>query len=32
MAELKFLYDIGDSKKAEIYFRGRGYDVLAIRE
>jgi len=29
---LKLLFDVGVSKKAEIYFREIGFDVLSIRE
>lgn len=30
--ELKLLFDVGVSKKAELYFREKGFDVLSIRE
>jgi len=30
--KLKLLFDVGVSKKAEIYFRESGFDVLAIRD
>ena len=30
--DLKLLFDLGVSKKAEIYFSENGYDVLSVRE
>lgn len=32
MANLKLLFDVGVSKKAEIYFRENGFDVFAVRD
>ncbi len=32
MHELKLLFDVGVSKRAEIHFRDKGFDVLSIRE
>lgn len=29
---LKLLFDVGVSKKAEIYFKENGFDVLAVRD
>ncbi len=29
---LKLLFDVGVSKKTEIYFREKGFDVLAVRD
>lgn len=30
--DLKLLFDVGVSRKAELYFRNIGFDVLSIRE
>lgn len=29
---LKLLFDVGVSKKAEIYFRENGFDILSVRD
>ncbi len=30
--KLKLIFDVGVSKKAEIFFKGEGFDILSIRE
>ena len=32
MSDLKLLFDVGVSKRAELHFKGKGFDVLSVRE
>lgn len=32
ITNLKLLFDVGVSKKAEMHFKNIGYDVLAVRD
>jgi predicted nuclease of predicted toxin-antitoxin system len=32
MQNIKFIFDVGVSKKAELYLREKGFDILSIRE